>query len=89
MSRQDTSPPLAPQTKDTQATIAVDLTGKDAAWAQARAAREGITLSAVVAEAVRKARQHEAWAAFRDAVLEGQQPLTDDERATIEREWRW
>ena len=64
------------------------LPGEDLAWAQARTEREGTTVTAVVAEAVRKARQNETWAAFRDAVLDGQAPITDSERAEIEREWQ-
>jgi hypothetical protein len=77
-----TSPPAGP------AVPVVTLPNEELAWAQARAERAGTTVSAVVTDAVRQARQAEAWAEFRDWALQGQPPISDDERAAAEREWR-
>jgi hypothetical protein len=59
---------------------------EDFAWARERAAREGSTVSAVLAESVRRRRKAEAWAEVRDDLLRGQPALTDEERLAAERE---
>jgi hypothetical protein len=66
----------------------VTLPSEELAWARARAEREGTTVSAVVTDSVRKARQAEAWAEVLPALLEGQPPITDEEMRAAEREWK-
>jgi hypothetical protein len=79
-------PPAAPPVGSEEP--AVTLPHEELAWAQARAARAGTSVTAVVTDAVRQARQAEAWAEFRDWALQGQPPISDEERAAAEREWR-
>jgi len=66
----------------------VTLPHEKLAWAQARAERAGTTVSPVVTDAVRQARQAEAWEEFRDWALQGQPPISDEERAAVEAEWQ-
>lgn len=67
-------------------TTVVTLATEDLAWAQARADRQGTTVSAVVTEAIRRQRQNEA----RERLLAdlGTDDLTEAELAAVEAEWR-
>jgi hypothetical protein len=80
----------APKAEDAEAgpgvkKLSISMRAEDFAWARERAAREGTTLSAVLAESVRRRRKAEAWAELRDALLRGA-PLSDEERLAAERE---
>jgi hypothetical protein len=66
--------------------LSISMRAEDFDWARERAAREGSTVSAVLAESVRRRRKAEAWAEVRDALLRGQPALTDEERLAAERE---
>lgn len=57
-------------------------------WAKARAEREGTTVSVVVTEAVRKARQLEARREVLAWLDEGQTPLTAQELEAVDNEWQ-
>lgn len=77
-----TPPPPAPPS-----TPVVTLASEELAWAQARAEREGRTVSAVVTEAVRRQRQSEAWAEVETWLREANPEPTADELEAVMREW--
>jgi hypothetical protein len=65
--------------------VSVSLSAEDLRWAKARAKRELTSVSAVLAEALRKQRQAEA----RTALLAelGTDDINERERAEARREW--
>lgn len=66
--------------------VSVSLSAEDLRWARARAKRELTSVSAVLAEALRRQRQAEARAAL---LLDlGTDDITERERNETRREWR-
>ncbi|MEM1032949.1 MAG: hypothetical protein AAGN82_21565 [Myxococcota bacterium] len=66
--------------------VSVAIGKRELAWARGRAAREGTSLSAVLRDAARvarqveeaRARQEAAWAAFLDGATDGRGLTSDD-----------
>jgi hypothetical protein len=79
------SPPPPPSSAIQQTEAVVTLATEEFAWAQARAEREGKTVSAVVSEAVRRQRQSEA---VRRYLAEFPDDITEPDLAAVEAEWR-
>jgi hypothetical protein len=76
-----TPPPSAVQQTEAVVTLATE----EFAWAQARAVREGKTMSAVVSEALRRQRQSEA---VRRYLAEFPDDVTEADLVAVEVEWR-
>lgn len=55
------------------------------AWARARAKTEGRTVSEVVNDAIRRARQAEAWSEYLAWALDGREPPSPAELEVVER----
>jgi hypothetical protein len=65
--------------------VSISLSAEDLRWAKARAKRELKSVSAVLAEALRRQRQAEARAALLADL--GTDDITDRERNEVRREW--
>jgi len=74
------SKPDAPVAK-----ISVSVPFDELEWAKEKAGREGSTVSAVIADALRERRQTEAWNEFMTWALDGR-PLSPEEIAAAETE---
>lgn len=66
--------------------VSVSLSVEDLRWAKARAKRALTSVSAVLAEALRRQRQAEARAALLQEL--GTDDITERERNQVRREWR-
>ncbi|HEY5569334.1 MAG TPA: hypothetical protein VIM81_19080 [Gammaproteobacteria bacterium] len=67
------------------AKISVSVPFDELEWAKEKAGREGSTVSAVIADALRERRQTEAWNEFMTWALDGR-PLSPEEIAAAETE---
>ena len=68
------------------AAVSVAIARDDLEWAKGRAARDGRSFSAVLGDALRAWRRAEAQREVAAWLAEGQKPLSDAERAALERE---
>jgi hypothetical protein len=69
------------------AKVSLSLPASELRWAKRAAKRSRRSVSAVVGEAIKAARQREARSEVLRSLLEGSAPIREDELAAVIREW--
>jgi hypothetical protein len=68
--------------------LSVALGSDELSWVKKRAKRLGASVSSVITETVRQAKQIEARREVLGSLLKDQPAITDAERKRVEREWK-